>query len=98
MEHCVYEPGSGQLITASFMDYGLPRADTIPNIAVDQRELSSKNNEMSYKDVGEAGATGAPPALVNAVLNGLADLGVTHLDMPLWPKKIWRAVRAAQSA
>lgn len=98
LEHCVYDPVSGQLLTGSFMDYGLPRADMIPDIAVDQREIPTVNNDMGFKGVGEAGATGAPPALVNAVLNGLADLGVTDLDMPLWPEKIWQAIQAAKAA
>jgi carbon-monoxide dehydrogenase large subunit len=92
LEHCVYDPSSGQLLTGSFMDYGLPRADDLPGIAVEHREIPCNTNKMGFKGVGEAGATGAPPALVNAVIDGLADFGVTHVDMPLWPERIWKAL------
>jgi carbon-monoxide dehydrogenase large subunit len=96
LEHCAYDPATGQLITGSFLDYALPRADDLPPIVVDRTEIPCSTNMMGSKGVGEAGATGSPPAVVNAVVDGLAARGVTHVDMPLWPQKIWRARRAPE--
>ncbi len=95
IENTVYDEGSGQLLTGSFMDYGLPRASDIPTIAVDWNEVPCPTNPLGVKGAGEAGAIGAPPAVVNAVVDALAGLGITHVDMPATPERVWRAIRAA---
>ena len=96
MEHTVYEPDSGQLLSGSFMDYCLPRADDVPDLEVTLVEdFPCATNPMGVKGAGEAGAIGAPPALINALLDALAPLGVTHIDMPATPERVWRAIRQA---
>jgi len=85
---------SGQLTTASFMDYSLPRADDLPSITLDLFEgAPTRTNPLGAKGCGEAGATGAPPAVVNAVVDALKEFGVVHLDMPLTREKLWSAIR-----
>ncbi len=92
LEEAVYDTDSGQLMTGSFMDYCMPRADDFCGISVSFNEdIPSKTNPLGVKGAGEAGATGAPPAVVNAVVDALKDHGVRHLDMPLTPEKVWRA-------
>lgn len=86
---------NGQLLTGSFMDYGLPRADDMPDIEVVLQGTPCTTNPLGVKGAGEAGAIGAPPAIVNAALDALAERGVTDLDMPLTPERIWRALQAA---
>lgn len=86
----------GQLTTASFMDYSLPRADDLPPITLDLYEgAPTRTNPLGAKGCGEAGATGAPPAVVNAVVDALKEFGVVHLDMPLTRQKLWAAVHTA---
>ncbi len=93
LERCVYDIESGQLLTGSFMDYGLPRADDIPFIELILNEAEPcKTNPLGIKGAGEAGAVGAPAAVVNAVIDALSDYGITHLDMPVTPERIWRAL------
>jgi carbon-monoxide dehydrogenase large subunit len=82
----------GQLITGSFMDYCMPRASQTPDIDVSFNEVLEPNNELGVKGIGEGGACGAPPALVNAVRDALKDHGICELDMPLTSEKIWRAL------
>ena len=98
LESCVYEADSGQLVTGSLMDYCMPRADDLPGIAFRTNVVPCTANPLGVKGAGEAGAIGAPPAVVNAVLDALAECGVTHLDMPLTPEKVWRAIRGAPPA
>ena len=88
-EHAVYDSASGQLLTGSFMDYWMPRADNMPRMAFATNEIPCKTNPLGVKGCGEAGTVGAAPAFVNAVVNALAERGVTHVDMPLTPEKIW---------
>jgi aerobic carbon-monoxide dehydrogenase large subunit len=95
-EHCVYDADSGQLVTGSFTDYCLPRADDLPPIGFRYNAVPCRTNSLGIKGAGEAGAIGAPPALVNAVVDALLPLGIEHIDMPLTPEKVWRAIRAAQ--
>jgi carbon-monoxide dehydrogenase large subunit len=78
------------------MDYALPRADDLPPFAVDSHEVPTAVNPLGAKGVGEAGTVGALPALVNAVADALAPLGVRHLDMPLTPARVWQAIRDAR--
>jgi len=92
-ENIVYDEG-GQLISGSLMDYGLPRANDLPNMAVEYFEdAPTAKNPLGVKGAGEAGCCGSLPAVVNAVLDALKDDGVLHLDMPLTPEKVWRAIR-----
>jgi len=97
MEQSLYDE-SGQLLTGSFMDYAMPRADALPQLATGFDEsVPSALNSLGAKGVGEAGCHGAMPAVVNAVLDALAEHGVAELDMPLTPEKVWRALnRRAQ--
>ncbi len=91
MEEALYD-ATGQLITGSLMDYAMPRASQLPDVDVSFHEVLEPNNELGVKGIGEAGACGAPPALVNAVLNALEHLGVATIDMPLTAEKLWRAI------
>ena len=93
-EDLVYDAG-GQLLAGSFMDYAMPRADDMPFFEVDSHEVVTLVNPLGAKGVGEAGTVGALPALVNAVNDALAPLGVRHLDMPMTPERVWHAIQAA---
>jgi carbon-monoxide dehydrogenase large subunit len=93
-EHIVYDGESGQLVTASFQDYCLPRADDVPNIEVTFQEVASPTNTLGVKGIGESGPTGAPPAIIGAIADALREYGVEHIDMPASPEKVWRALRA----
>jgi carbon-monoxide dehydrogenase large subunit len=94
MEQVVYEPGSGQLLTASFMDYAMPRADTMCSIAVKSNPVPTSTNLLGAKGAGEAGVVGALPATMIAILNALAPLGVREMDMPATSDRIWHAIQA----
>ena len=95
LEQIVYDE-EGQLLSGSYMDYALPRAGDLSNLDVSFNEaVPTKTNPLGVKGAGEAGATGAPPAIVNAVVNALKDYGVKHIDMPLTPLKVWQAVTNA---
>ncbi|MBX7199913.1 MAG: xanthine dehydrogenase family protein molybdopterin-binding subunit [Rhodospirillaceae bacterium] len=96
-EHAVYDE-NGQLVTGSFMDYCMPRADSTPSFDFAYTEVPTPRNAMGIKGAGEAGTIGATPAVVNAVLDALSPLGVTHLDMPLTPLKLWQAIQASKTA
>jgi carbon-monoxide dehydrogenase large subunit len=96
-ERTVYEPETGQLLSASFMDYAIPRADDLPEFATRILEVPSTANPLGIKGAGEGGATGAPPAVINAVLDALAPFGVTDIDMPITSEKVWRAITAAMA-
>jgi aerobic carbon-monoxide dehydrogenase large subunit len=93
MEQVVYQPGSGQLLTASFMDYAMPRADTMCSIAIKSNPVPTTTNLLGAKGAGEAGTVGALPATMIAILNALAPLGVHELDMPATSDRIWRAIQ-----
>ncbi|MBY0510344.1 MAG: xanthine dehydrogenase family protein molybdopterin-binding subunit [Rhodospirillaceae bacterium] len=95
-EQAVYDD-DGQLVTGSFMDYTMPRADSSPAFDFAYTEVPTPRNALGIKGAGEAGTIGATPAAVNAVLDALAPLGITHLDMPLTPLKIWQAITAAKT-
>ena len=97
MEHAVYDPESGQMITASFMDYALPRAGQLPTFALAFNPTRCTTNPLGVKGCGEAGAIAAFPAIVNAVLDALSPLGVEHLDGPATPSRIWQAIEAART-
>jgi carbon-monoxide dehydrogenase large subunit len=96
-EHCRYDESDGQLLTGSFMDYCMPRAHLIPELKLSNHVVPSPNNPLGVKGVGEAGATGSMPACMNAVLNALRQVGVTHFDMPATPARVWSAIAAARA-
>jgi carbon-monoxide dehydrogenase large subunit len=92
MERTAYEHASGQLLSASFMDYALPRAEDVPDIDVDLIEVECTTNPLGVKGAGEAGAVGSPPAVMNALVDAL---GGKVVDMPATPENVWKALRAA---
>jgi carbon-monoxide dehydrogenase large subunit len=95
MEQVAYEPGSGQLLSASFMDYAMPRADSLCPIRIVSNPVPTAGNPLGVKGAGEAGCVGALPAVMIAVMNALATLGVRELDMPATSERVWRAIQAA---
>lgn len=94
-EHCIYERGSGQLLSGSLMDYSLPRAEDLPDIETWLDDTPTRTNALGVKGAGEAGTVAAPCAAISAVLDALAPLGVTHLDMPATPARVWQAIQDA---
>jgi aerobic carbon-monoxide dehydrogenase large subunit len=92
MENCVYDNETGQLLTGSFMDYAMPRAEDFPMFKVATTCTPCTHNPLGTKGCGEAGAIGSPPAVINAVLDALAPLGVKDLDMPATPHRVWEAM------
>ena len=95
LEQTVYDSESGQLLSGSFMDYALPRAADLPDIEVEFIEIPCLSNSLGVKGVGEAGAVGSSPAVMNAILDALASCGVLDLDMPATPERVWKALSAA---
>jgi carbon-monoxide dehydrogenase large subunit len=93
LEHTVYDAESGQMLSGSFMDYALPRADDLPSLDITLSGVPTNANPLGVKGSGQAGAMAAPQAIIAAVLDALAPLGVTHIDMPATPERIWRAIR-----
>jgi carbon-monoxide dehydrogenase large subunit len=100
LEALVWEPGSGQMLSASFLDYAMPRADHFPPMEVELSEdpYQGKGNELRVKGGGEAGITPSPAALINAIIDALADTGIEHIDMPATPQRLWHAIQAAREA
>ncbi len=98
LEHTVYDPSSGQLLSGSLMDYALPRANEFPDIEVELLEIPCTSNPLGVKGAGEAGAVGSPPAVINAIIDALSGDGVTHIDMPATPERVWRAIALAKAA
>jgi carbon-monoxide dehydrogenase large subunit len=96
MEHIVYDKGSGQLVTGSFMDYAMPRAGDMPPVVIGYHNVPAKTNPLGVKGIGEAGCTGSPPAIMNAILDALRPLGVKALDLPATPMRVWQAIEAAK--
>ena len=92
MEHAVYDD-SGQLLTGSFMDYAMPHAADMPSFQVSTVEVPCKNNPMGVKGCGEAGSVASPAAVINAIIDALADLGVRHVDMPATPQRVWQTIQ-----
>ena len=96
-EAMVYDRDSGQLVSGSFMDYGMPRATDFSSIAVGEHNVPSKSNPLGIKGAGEAGCVGALPAVMNAINDALLPLGIRHFDMPATPDRLWRAIRATNT-
>jgi carbon-monoxide dehydrogenase large subunit len=99
LEACRYDPESGQLITGSFMDYAMPRADDLPrfSISLDQ-SVPCKTNPLGVKGCGESGTVAATPTIINALIDALRPLGVKHVEMPATPFAIWSAIKAVEGA
>jgi carbon-monoxide dehydrogenase large subunit len=98
METCIYDPESGQLVTGSFMDYCMPRADDFPSFMLDVNEVLCTTNPMGIKGAGEAGTVGALGATINALVDALSGLGIRHIEMPATPERVWRAIQEAKAA
>ena len=97
MEEILYDEDSGQLVTGSLMDYALPRADNMPKMEMAfYEDAPTAKNPLGVKGAGEAGCCGAPPAIVNAVLDALKNDGVRHIEMPLTSQKVWQAIAEAK--
>jgi len=97
-EHAVYDRDSAQLVTGSFMDYVMPRADMLPNFEIALEEVPCKTNPIGVKGIGESGTIGAPPVVINAVIDALSPLGIDRIDMPATPGRVWAAIQAAKNA
>lgn len=98
-EHTVYDPSSGQLLTGSFMDYAMPRADVVPSFDFSTHNVPCKTNPLGIKGAGEAGAIGAPPTIINALVDALYPVtGLKHIDMPATPAAVWRALQQRKAA
>ena len=95
-EHTVYD-SDGQLLSGSFMDYCVPRAGDVPSLGVTLDGTPCPSNPLGVKGCGESGACASPPAILNALLDALAPLGITRIDMPATPERVWRAIRAARA-
>ena len=96
MERIVFDE-AGQLVTGSFQDYAMPRADDFPELVSELTEVPAKTNPLGVKGAGEAGATGAPPAVIGAVLDALRPLGIEQIDMPATPDRVWAAIKAHEA-
>jgi carbon-monoxide dehydrogenase large subunit len=94
IEDVRYDPDSGQLLTGSLMDYGLPRADEVPGVDLALHEVPCRSNPIGVKGAGEGGTVGATPAVISAILDALGPLGVTHIEMPATPERVWRAIHS----
>jgi carbon-monoxide dehydrogenase large subunit len=96
MEDAHYDRDSAQLLAASFMDYAMPRADDFPAMATELSEVPSPTNRLGVRSGGEGGTTPALAAVINAIVDALADLGVSHVEMPATPERVWRAIEEAR--
>jgi carbon-monoxide dehydrogenase large subunit len=91
-EHCAYHAGSGQLMSGSFMDYAMPRADNFPFFNAQISEVPSPEHPLGIRPAGEGGTVPALAVVINAIVDALSDLGVRHVEMPATPERIWRAI------
>jgi len=98
LEECRYDPATGQMLSASFMDYAMPRADDFPDFATELSEVPSPSNPLGIRAGGEGGTTPALAAVANAVADALAHLGVEHIELPATPERVWRAIRVARES
>jgi aerobic carbon-monoxide dehydrogenase large subunit len=96
MEHTVFDPESGQLLSGSFQDYAMPRADDVPFFEIEFNNVPCTTNVMGIKGAGEAGSVGSLASVINAVIDALSPLGIRSIDMPATPMRIWRAIEAAK--
>jgi len=96
LEHSNYDPETGQVLAASFMDYAIPRADIFPALKTALSEVPSPSNRLGVRSGGEGGTTPALAAVINAIVDALTELGVRHIEMPATPERVWRAIQAAR--
>lgn len=96
LEQAVYDE-NGQLLTASYNDYTMPRADDVPSFTVGTSVTACTHNSLGVKGCGEAGAIGSPPAVINAIVDALSEFGIEHIEMPATPRKVWRAIHEAKN-
>ena len=92
MEECLYDKNNSQLLSGSFMDYAMPRANDTPSFELEFNEVPAPNNFLGVKGGGEGGTTAAPAAIINAIVDALDDFEIDHIDMPATPEKIWRII------
>jgi carbon-monoxide dehydrogenase large subunit len=93
LEHCFYDASTGQMLAGSFMDYAMPRADVLPSFTTEISEVPSTTHPLGIRPAGEGGTTPALGVIINAIVDALAEFGVTHMEMPATPERIWRAIR-----
>jgi aerobic carbon-monoxide dehydrogenase large subunit len=98
MEGCVFDPDTGQMLTGSFLDYTMPRADDLPSIRIDHHLTACTHTALGVKGVGETGTIASPAAVINAVVDALGSYGITHIDMPATPARVWQAIHATMRA
>jgi carbon-monoxide dehydrogenase large subunit len=98
LEHSHYDPGTGQVLAGSFMDYAMPRADIFPPLKTALSEVPSPTNRLGVRSGGEGGTTPALAAVINAIVDALSELGVRHIEMPATPERVWRAIQEARAA
>jgi carbon-monoxide dehydrogenase large subunit len=96
-ENVVYDRDSAQLVTGSFMDYAMPRADMLPHFEIALEEVPCLTNPIGVKGIGESGTIGAPPVVINAIIDALSPLGIDRIDMPATPVKVWSAIQSAKA-
>jgi len=96
LEHSHYDPETGQVLAASFMDYAMPRADTFPPLKTALSEVPSPSNRLGVRSGGEGGTTPALAAVINAIVDALSELGVRHIEMPATSERVWHAIREAR--
>jgi carbon-monoxide dehydrogenase large subunit len=94
-ENCVYDPATAQLLSASLMDYAMPRADLLPSFTTELSEVPSTTNPLGMRGGSEGGITPGLAAVANAIVDALAPFGVEHIELPATPEHVWRAIRAA---
>ena len=93
MERVVHDPDSGQVLSGSFMDYQIPRADELPSLVLETLPTAAPTHPLGIKGCGEAGAAGGAPAVMNALMDAIGGAGGGLLDMPATPERVWRALR-----
>lgn len=97
-ELITYDAESAQLISGSFMDYQMPRADDVPSVRIETRAVPTAVNPLGVKGVGEAGTVGSLVATINAICDALSPLGIRHFEMPATPSRVWAAIQEAKRA
>jgi carbon-monoxide dehydrogenase large subunit len=98
MEHAIYDRQTGQMLSASFVDYSMPRAEMMPEIHAEMEEIPATTNPIGVKGIGESGTIGAPPTVINAIIDALRPLGVEQIDMPATSARVWEAIQHARGA
>lgn len=97
LENKLYDPDTAQLISGSFMDYAMPRAGDLPFFDLEFNEVAAPSTWLGVKGGGEGGATGAPNAIISAIVDALSAFGVRHIEMPATPEKIWKAIHGVHT-